>query len=439
MIFREILKKKKFLVYGLGITGISAIKFLKETKAKNIFLWDDDAKLRKKHKLKDTDNSIKEKFHGADYILLSPGISFEKSKKRELLKKNKNKIITDIDLFFLTNKIYKSIVVTGTNGKSTTCSIIQKVLSSSGYKAIAVGNIGKPILNYNFLKKKQTVMIIEMSSFQLEYSKYVKPNHAVLINITKDHLDWHGKMKNYINAKLKIFSLQNKKDYAYLPNDKNILKYFKKKNIKSKVFFNRQKIKNLIKKNISNQYLMSKGNLDNLSFIYDLKNNFKISDKFFFSSLKKFNGLPHRQEIFLKKKNVFFINDSKATTFEATKGCLMNYKNIIWILGGLQKQGDNFNLEKIKKNILRAFIIGKNFAFFKRKINKKINFTVTGNLKNTIKYIFYEIKQLKEYDRKNKIFVILSPACASYDQFKNFEERGNLFKKLINYNAKKYL
>ena len=95
-------------------------------------------------------------------------------------------------LFFLTNKVFKSVVVTGTNGKSTTCSIIQKVLSHSGLKTVAVGNIGKPILSYNLGKKRNVVMVIEMSSFQLEYSKYVRPNHAVLINISKDHLDWHG-------------------------------------------------------------------------------------------------------------------------------------------------------------------------------------------------------------------------------------------------------
>ena len=189
--------------------------------------------------------------------------------------------------------------------------------------------------------------------------------------------------------------------------------------------------------NISNQHLLSKGNLENLSFIYELKKHFKIDDKNFFSSLKKFRGLPHRQEIFLIKKNIFFINDSKATTFESTQGCLLNFKNIIWIVGGLKKKGDNFYVNKIKKNILKTFIIGKDRSFFKKKINKKINFTETVNLKNTMKYVFKELNSMKKTN--NKIFVILSPASASYDQFKNFEERGKLFKKLITYNAKKYL
>ena len=438
MIFKQILKNKSFLVYGLGLTGQSVIKFLKETKAKKISLWDDDINLRKKFNL-NKNISIKKKISEADFIILSPGVSLRKSNQKKLLKKNENKIITDIDLFFLTNKIFKSIVVTGTNGKSTTCSIIKKVLSDAGYNTVVVGNIGKPILNYKLGNKSNVVIVIEMSSFQLEYSKFVRPNHAILINITKDHLDWHGSVKNYINAKFKIFSLQNRKDYAYLPQQNNIIKLFNIKNMKSNVIINKQKVQNLIKKNISNTYLMTKSNLENLSFIYYLKNNFKISNKSFFYSLKNFKGLEHRQEIFFKKNNVYFINDSKATTFAATEGCLMNFKNIIWIVGGLKKIGDKFNINKIKKNILKVFIIGKNRSFFKNKINKKINYLETINIQKTIKNIFIELKNFRKNQNKDKIFVILSPASASYDQFKNFEERGKIFKKLITFNAKKYL
>ncbi len=437
MIFSKILKNKSFLVYGLSLTGLSVVKFLKKANAKKIFLWDDNIKQRRKYNLKLNDNSIKNKFSEVDYIILSPGISLGKSKKKKFLFKNQDKIITDIDLFFLTNRTFKSIVVTGTNGKSTTCSIIQKVLSDSGFNAVTVGNIGRPILDYNLGKKRDVVLVIEMSSFQLEYSKHVRPDHAILINITKDHLDWHGSMKNYTNAKLKIFSLQNKKNFAYIPDNKKIIRLFIKFKMKSSLQINNNKIQNLIKKNIFNKYLLSKGNLENLSFIYYLKKHFKISDKKFFSSLKKFKGLQHRQEIFLIKKNIHFINDSKATTFEATKACLVNFKNIIWIVGGLKKKGDDFNLDKIKDNVSKAFIIGKDRSFFKSKMNKKIIFKETINLKNTMKFIFNELKTFRK--NNNKIFVILSPASASYDQFKNFEERGNLFKKLIKDNAKKYL
>tara|TARA_Y100000816_G_scaffold288873_1_gene274270 strand:+ start:1262 stop:2086 length:825 start_codon:yes stop_codon:yes gene_type:complete len=273
-----------------------------------------------------------------------------------------------------------------------------------------------------------------MSSFQLEYSKYIKPNHAILLNITKDHLDWHGNMEKYIQSKLKIFTHQNQNDFAYLPSDKNIINRFKKNKVKSNIFLNRYKIQHYLKNKISNPYLLSKANLENLSFIYHLKNNLKISDKNFFSSLKKFEGLPHRQEIFLKKNNIFFINDSKATTFEASYACLKSYRNIIWIVGGLKKTGDDFNFNKVKSNVLKAFIIGSNTSFFKLNMRNKIPYRETINLNKTTKYIFDEIKN----SSKKEINVILSPACASYDQFKNFEDRGNIFKKLIINYAKKY-
>tara|TARA_B100001996_G_scaffold235513_1_gene181843 strand:+ start:356 stop:1678 length:1323 start_codon:yes stop_codon:yes gene_type:complete len=439
MIFKRILKDKSFLIYGLGLTGESVLKFLKKSKARDIFLWDDKKKLRNKFKVQGNENLLKKKIIQSDYIVLSPGISLLKCKHRKLLNKNKNKIITDIDLFFLTNKVFKSVVVTGTNGKSTTCSIIQKILSYSGLKTVAVGNIGKPILNYNLGKKRNVIMIVEMSSFQLEYSKHVRPNHAILINISKDHLDWHGSIKNYINAKLKIFSLQNNNDFAYLPQDKNIISFFKKNKFQSSIFPIKNHIKRFIKKNIKNSYLKSNSNIENLSFVYNLKKNFGISDRKFFLALKKFKGLPHRQEMFLRKKNIYFINDSKATSFEAAKDCLTNYKNIIWIVGGLKKQGDKFYLNHIKKNVAKAFIIGKDRIFFKKELNKKINFRETINLQRSVKYIFTEIRLMNLRNKnKDKIFVILSPASASYDQFRSFEVRGNKFKRLVKKYAKKY-
>ena len=132
----------------------------------------------------------------------------------------------------------------------------------------------------------------------------------------------------------------------------------------------------------------------------------------------------------MKKKNISFVNDSKATSFEAAKDCLINYKNIIWVVGGLKKAGDKFYLNQIKNNILKVFIIGKDRKFFKKQLNKKINFKETVNLERTVKHIFEELKMMS-LRKINKIFVVFSPASASYDQFRNFEERGNKFKKLV--------
>ena len=129
--------------------------------------------------------------------------------KKKNLNKFNSKIITDIDLFFLTNKNFKSVVVTGTNGKSTTCKLISHLLKKNNYKVALGGNIGTPILELKV--KKNSYVIIEASSFQLARSKFINPDFAFLLNITNDHLDWHGNLLNYTNSKLKIFRLQKKK------------------------------------------------------------------------------------------------------------------------------------------------------------------------------------------------------------------------------------
>ena len=144
------LKAKSFAIYGLGITGKSVLKFLKKKKVKKIFAYDDELKANRGRSKKNFANHL----DFVDFIILSPGISINQSKFKKTLKKNKNKIITDLDLFFLSNKVKKSIIVTGSNGKSTTCSIIFHILKKNKINSQLVGNIGKPILNFKASKKK---------------------------------------------------------------------------------------------------------------------------------------------------------------------------------------------------------------------------------------------------------------------------------------------
>ena len=164
-----------------------------------------------------------------------------------------------------------------------------------------------------------------------------------------------------------------------------------------------------------------------MSFVYALSKVLKINEKFLINSLKSFKRLPHRQEIFYKKNNKIFINDSKATSFEASKFALKNNKNIFWIVGGLPKIGDRFYLGGIKKNIIKAYIIGKHMKNFKKYLKGKVNFQLCKTLKNSVISIFKDTKNIKN----KKITILLSPASASYDQFSNFEKRGDYFKNLI--------
>ena len=424
------LKKLSFLVYGLGSTGHSVIQYFKKRKIYNFSVWDDNNRLRKKFESKSAVN-LKNTLKEVDYIVLSPGISLEKTKYKKDLIKFRKKIITDIDLLYLSNSKFKSIVVTGSNGKSTTCKIIAHLLKKNKFNVELGGNIGTPVLNLKI--KKNIFFVIEASSFQLSHSRFIHPNYAVLLNITNDHVDWHGSMQAYIKSKLKIFDLQEKNNFA-LVND-SFKDIFRRKKYLSKLvpfqFIDYKKIKSKIK----NSYLKSSANDENMNFVYALAKLLKIKKNSFIKSMSSFSGLPHRYEIFLKKKNITFINDSKATSFQATKFALASSKNIYWILGGLPKDKDKIDLSYIKNNIVKSYIIGKNINFFKKQLKNKVKFTITKNLKNAIIRALQDIQLLKKINNT----ILLSPSAASFDQFKSFENRGNEFKKLSRIYAKKFI
>ena len=419
------LKELSFLVYGLGLSGKSVVKFFKKNKINNYQVWDDKQKNLFKKKRTSNLNKI---LNEVDYIVLSPGIN--PIKKKNLIK-YKKKVITDIDFLYLFNKDFKSIVVTGTNGKSTTCKLISHLLKKNNFQVSLGGNIGTPILDLEI--KKNSFVVIEASSFQLAYSQFICPDYSFLLNITTDHLDWHGNIINYTNSKLKIFTSQQKHQFAF--TNSKLKKIFKKRNFKSQLTVPNNASYKKIKKKIKNNYLKSSINDENMSFVYALSKSLKIKQKNFIKAVGSFVGLPHRYEIFYKKRNIIIINDSKATSFESTKYALLNSKNIYWILGGLPKKKDKIILLGVKKNIIKCYLVGKNINFFQKQIQNKLKFSITKNLKDTLIRIF---KDIKLFDLKLNT-ILLSPAAASYDQFKNFKQRGDKFKKLSKLYLKKYV
>ena len=431
-------KNKKIAVYGMGITGISAARAFKKLKA-TVYCWDDNPKVRKKAKSQNFEiNKFWDNKKKIDKILISPGIDINKCKIKNYLNKNLNNIVTDLDVFFEFNKNASIISITGTNGKSTTCKIIEKILKTAKFDTQTLGNIGDPILFFNKSKKKK-FLILEVSSYQLEYSKSFRSLHAAILNVSPDHLERHKNMKNYTEIKSKIFFAQKNSDYSYINSlnkySKEINKIFKSKKIKSKLTYIKKSECNHILKKISNRYFKSKSNIENLSFAYKIAKNLKINDKIIINAINSFKGLPHRQEIVFSSKKILCINDSKATSYDASLQSLLNYNKIYWIVGGLPKHKDNFNLRKVKKKIIKAYIVGKSTLFFKKKIKDDIPYTISKNMKNAIKDIYKDIK----LDVNEKKTILLSPAAASFDQFTNFEGRGRYFKHLIKSKFKKNL
>ncbi len=419
------LKEHSFLVYGLGLSGCSVVKFFKKRGFSNFKVWDDEQKKKfKNYRTKNLNKSLK----SVDYIVLSPGISLHKNKS---LKKFEKKIITDLDLFYSNNHKFKSIVVTGTNGKSTTCKLLFHLLNKNRLRCLLGGNIGNPILNLTNIIN--SYVVIEASSFQLSHSKFIRPDYAFFLNFSNDHLDWHNNRTNYLNAKLRIFRLQDKNQYAII--NKSLKKIFKKKKFLSKSLTPEIKNYKKIKYMINNDYLNSKLNDENMSFIFTFSKLLNINKKCFVRSIQSFKSLPHRFEIFMKKKGVTFINDSKATSFTAASSAISSLKNIFLILGGLPKKNDKIDFSKFKKNIIKCYLIGKNIGFFKNQVKGKILFSISKNIKSAV------IQALKDY-KSSKIdhcSILLSPAAASFDQYDNFEIRGDDFKKICKKYATKFI
>ena len=423
------LKKSKYVIYGFGKTGKSVKFFLKKNNIKSFFVWDDNWISKKANKKVKQIKILSKEIINSDYIVISPGIQISKAIAKNILKRYTKKIITDLDIFYLFYPNLKTIMVTGTNGKSTTCELLKNLFQKTKkYNVHLSGNIGRPILYER--PKNRSLFIIEASSYQLYYSKYLRPNHALIINISNDHLDWHINYSNYLNSKLKIFQNQKKNNFAYLEDLKLITK-FKRKKFKGKLITVKKKLKNTFVNDIKTRYFKNEANLQNLRFVYTIANKFKIRRKIFFSIINSFKPLPHRGEYLVKKAGVVFINDSKATSFEAAKNSLSIHKNIFWILGGVPKKGEKINLSNYKKSIIKIYLIGKNISFFENLIYKKFNYKICHSLKRAFLDIKKDLKKLKSLNTNFSKTVLLCPASASFDQFQNFEERGSKFKRMV--------
>ncbi len=416
---------KKILIYGLGKSGLSTFKFFK--KKSDIYLYDDYKikikNLEIKKRIINVRDIFKIKF---DQIIISPGIDINNCKLSKFLKKNRSKIYTDLDVFY---SFYKnnSLTVTGTNGKSTTCQLFYEALLNQKYDVRLVGNIGNPILSAKNIKKK-TFFVIEASSYQLEYSKIFKSKYSAILNLSSDHIERHQTLSKYVKAKFKLLKNQSKGDFAFINNNNSLIK----KEIKSNSFkcriikINTKQIDSFLK-DIENEYFNTDANKENLAFVIQIAKKLKLKKKNLIKTISRFKGLQYRQQIVLRRKNLIIINDSKSTSFSSSTGILKANQNIYWLLGGIYKKGDKFKLSKKYFKNIKAFIYGKNRVFFNKNLKGKIIYKNFNNLESAFKKVLSIIKKEKF---TNKI-ILFSPSAASFDSFKNFEDRGTYFNKLI--------
>ena len=413
---------KNFLIYGFGKSGISSLKYLKQKN--KCFIFDDDKKkINNKYKRFFIPKS-KLLNNNFDYIVISPGINLNRCQLSNYIKKNQKKVITDLDIFYKFNPDILTITITGTNGKSTTSKLLYEILKNHNYDVRLTGNIGKPILKEIKVTEK-TIFVIEASSYQLAYSKYFKSKFSLIINISPDHLERHNTMKNYALSKLKCVTKQNENDIALISNNNLLKKLLRSKNIKSKIIFvSRNKYKRL-KNKLNNNNFVNSANFENLNFLFELSKYMELDLKTVLKTINNFKPLKFRQEVIYNSKYLKIVNDSKSTTLSSTTPFLETNEKIFWILGGLFKIGDKFKLNKKYYKNLEAYVYGKDRYIFSKLFKNKFKVTLSKDLKSILKLIF------QFQDTKTKATILFSPSAASFDQFKNFEDRGKKFNMLI--------
>ena len=435
----------KDYVYGISKSGLAVIKLLKK-QDKNFECWDDSKKTRYllKKKFKNLNLIPINKINLKNYnnIYVTPGISINDKK---FSKAEKSKLKRDLNLYYENITTEKIIAITGTNGKSTTTKLIGDILKKSSKKVFVGGNIGEPLCNSILQKKLFFYHVVELSSFQLESIKNFEPKISIILNLAQDHLDRYENFTQYVEAKKNILKINSNNINLISIDDKFSKKIFNDINIKNKISFSlhnsnadiyyengfivdkyfskfkKHKLQN-ISLDLSQTY-----NIQNMLAAYAVCKYLRIPIKFFNESIKNFKGLPFRSSIILNTKSKLIINNSKATNVASALFTLENKKNIFLLLGGIAKKGDEFEkFIKFKNDIKKIYIYGKSRLLIKKQMKLNSISEVYENLEGALNNLW---KHLERFD--GKATVIFAPACASFDQFENFEKRGDFFNKLV--------
>ncbi len=440
---------KSAIILGGGESGVGAA-ILAQKQGFGVFL-SDLGKIKEKYKNVLSNYSIDfeeekhstEKILNADLVVKSPGIP-DAAPLILQLKEKGIPVISEIE-FAGRYSSAKTICITGSNGKTTTTLLLYHILINAGLNVGLAGNVGKSYA-WQVAEENYDVYVIELSSFQLDGMYDFKADVAVLMNITPDHLDRYGyNLQNYIDSKFRILQNQTKSDFfVYCADDEIIQKELIKREVRAQqISFSLNQpgeigagIKeNKISININqNQFSMSildlslqgKHNTYNSMAAGIASMIFEIRDDQLRESLSDFTGVEHRLERFLKVHGIEFVNDSKATNVNSTWYALESVaKPIVWIVGGVDKGNDYSMLENLAREKVKAIVcLGKN--------NKKIHDAFEGLVKTIVDATsMEEAVKAAYYVARNGDTVLLSPACASFDLFENYEDRGIQFKKEV--------
>ena len=459
MIELPLWKDKTVFIVGLGISGRAAIEAFLQSGAK-VKIWDDNQEhliaMQEFYTLRPSDIYDPDEWQNVDAVLPAPSltrnhIAFSQANYCDC------QILSDIDLLYQNTSDCHFVGITGTNGKSTVTVLIAHIMKHAGFDVLAGGNIGVPALSMPKLPKGG-IYVLELSSYQLETLKHAEFDQAVLLNISPDHIDHHGSMQNYIQAKLSLFQHQKQDGLAIIGmnseitlatvnamiEEKRNLRIFSRavpvvngvyyddeKLWETKGDFNDTQIAECAPEMIIDMetlpHLPGRHYAENIAASYLVCRAYGISNQVICEALENFQGLPHRQEYLGAINHVHFINDSKATNVQAAQMALMSYKNIYWLAGGKLKDENHKTLLDYADNVKAGYFFGRDGEKLYHICKDYFKVKKFDNMQHALQEAYRDAKSDCGQGDNLMALILLSPAAPSFDQFENFEARGKFF------------
>jgi UDP-N-acetylmuramoylalanine--D-glutamate ligase len=414
---------KKFAILGLARSGLAAAQALAASGAK-ITAWDTNAALCEAvADIATIADPMETDLTGFDGIVVSPGVPLIRHPIARKARADNVQIIGDIELFAMAREslpAHRVVGITGTNGKSTTTALVNHLVKSAALPARMAGNIGLPILSQKPLPAGG-IYVLELSSYQIDLTRSLHCDVAALINLSPDHLDRYHGYEGYIASKARLFDMQGAQQHSIFGNgdDDTRSLYLKWAAKKDRAFCHMVEPANVTGQE-SWPSLQGPHNLENAAIAIKIVEALGISENQWRRAMPSFRGLEHRMEIVGEYNGVLYVNDSKATNAASTAPALAAYPRIHWILGGVAKSDHLDECIPNFANVVKAYTIGEAAADFAEMLAPHLQ---VESCEMLITAVARAAAQAQPGD-----VVMLSPACASFDQFKDFEARGDCFK-----------
>jgi UDP-N-acetylmuramoylalanine--D-glutamate ligase len=438
-------------VFGLGASGLSAARAL-EAGGAQVLAWD-DVEARRDAAARAARLSLDPPDAWSDFsaLVLSPGVPLTHPEPHPVVRLARHRgaeVIGDVELFARARAGMRVVSITGTNGKSTTTALIGHLLSSAGMAAATGANLGRPVLDLEPLAE-DGVYVLELSSYQIDLTRSLRPAVAVLLNLSPDHLDRHGGMAGYIAAKRRLFEMADRDAILVVGVDDDDCRQIADAMLAAgrgvvPIAVGRQidygfyvvdgivhradgKRRDRIASLRGIESLRGTHNWQNAAAAVAVALSLGVDAAAIQRGLRSFPGLAHRMQRLAEIDGVGFVNDSKATNADAAARALAAFDRIYWIAGGLPKAGGIAGLTAHFPRIARAYLIGAAATEFARTLDGKVPFELSGDLVTAVRSAYRDASAAEGAGRT----VLLSPACASFDQFANFEARGEAFARLV--------